>query len=68
MHALLGGFHLAPYKQDYVGEVIASLKEINPDYVIPMHCTGEPFWELARTEMPNKLLRAYTGTRFVFTV
>jgi 7,8-dihydropterin-6-yl-methyl-4-(beta-D-ribofuranosyl)aminobenzene 5'-phosphate synthase len=67
VHAVLGGFHLAPYKQDYVQEVIASLKEIDPDYVVPMHCTGEPFWEMARTEMPNKLLRAYTGTRFVFT-
>jgi 7,8-dihydropterin-6-yl-methyl-4-(beta-D-ribofuranosyl)aminobenzene 5'-phosphate synthase len=46
--------------------VLASLKEIDPDYVIPMHCTGEPFWEIARAEMPTKLLRAYTGTRFVF--
>jgi hypothetical protein len=25
-----------------------------------------PFWEIARVEMPTKLLRAYTGTRFVF--
>ena len=66
VHAVMGGFHLAPYKEDYVRETIASLKEIDPDYVIPMHCTGEPFWEIAKTEMPTKLLRAYTGTRFVF--
>jgi 7,8-dihydropterin-6-yl-methyl-4-(beta-D-ribofuranosyl)aminobenzene 5'-phosphate synthase len=67
VHAVLGGFHLAPYKEDYVREVIANLKEINPDYVVPMHCTAEPFWEIARIEMPNKVLRPYTGTRFVFT-
>jgi hypothetical protein len=30
-------------------------------------CTGEPFWEMARREMPQKLLRAYTGTQFVFS-
>jgi 7,8-dihydropterin-6-yl-methyl-4-(beta-D-ribofuranosyl)aminobenzene 5'-phosphate synthase len=66
VHAVMGGFHLAPYKEDYVRETIASLKEIDADYVIPMHCTGEPFWEIARAEMPTKLLRAYTGTRFVF--
>jgi 7,8-dihydropterin-6-yl-methyl-4-(beta-D-ribofuranosyl)aminobenzene 5'-phosphate synthase len=66
VHAVIGGFHLAPYKEDYVRETIASLKEIDPDYVIPMHCTREPFWEIAKTEMPTKLLRAYTGTRFVF--
>jgi 7,8-dihydropterin-6-yl-methyl-4-(beta-D-ribofuranosyl)aminobenzene 5'-phosphate synthase len=66
VHAVMGGFHLAPFKEDYVRQAIAGLKEVDPEYVIPMHCTGEPFWDLARAEMPNKLLRAYTGTRFVF--
>lgn len=66
VHAVAGGFHLAPYKEDYVRQTIASLKEINPDYVIPMHCTGETFYEIAKVEMPAKLLRSYTGTRFVF--
>lgn len=67
VHAVLGGFHLAPYKEDYLQKVIADLKEIDPDYVVPMHCTGEPFWAMAQREMPQKLLRAYTGTQFVFT-
>jgi 7,8-dihydropterin-6-yl-methyl-4-(beta-D-ribofuranosyl)aminobenzene 5'-phosphate synthase len=67
VHAVIGGFHLAPYKDDYVRETIASLKEINLDYVIPLHCTGEPFYEMAKSEMPTKLLRSYTGTRFVFS-
>ena len=66
VHAIMGGFHLAPFKEDYVLQVIAGLKEIDPDHVVPLHCTGEPFWDLARAKMPNKLLRAYTGTRFVF--
>jgi 7,8-dihydropterin-6-yl-methyl-4-(beta-D-ribofuranosyl)aminobenzene 5'-phosphate synthase len=66
VHAVIGGFHLAPYKEDYVRETIAALKNIDVDYVIPLHCTGEPFYEMARSEIPNKLLRSYTGTRFVF--
>jgi 7,8-dihydropterin-6-yl-methyl-4-(beta-D-ribofuranosyl)aminobenzene 5'-phosphate synthase len=66
VHAVMGGFHLAPYKEDYVRETVSSLKEIDPDYVIPLHCTGEPFYEIAKAEMPTKLLRSYTGTRFVF--
>lgn len=66
VHAVIGGFHLAPYKDDYVRETVSSLKEIGPDYVIPLHCTGEPFYEIAKAEMPTKLLRSYTGTRFVF--
>jgi 7,8-dihydropterin-6-yl-methyl-4-(beta-D-ribofuranosyl)aminobenzene 5'-phosphate synthase len=66
VHAVIGGFHLVPYKEDYVRETVASLKEIDPDYVIPLHCTGEPFYEIAKADMPTKLLRSYTGTRFVF--
>lgn len=66
VHAVIGGFHLAPYEEKYVRQTVISLKEIDPDYVVPMHCTGEPFYELAKAEMPTKLLRAHTGTRFVF--
>lgn len=28
--------------------------------------TGEVFWDVARDELPGRVLRAYTGTRFVF--
>jgi 7,8-dihydropterin-6-yl-methyl-4-(beta-D-ribofuranosyl)aminobenzene 5'-phosphate synthase len=66
VHAVIGGFHLAPYKDDYVQETVAALKEIDVDYVIPLHCTGEPFYEMAKAQMPSKLLRSYTGTRLVF--
>ena len=66
VHAVIGGFHLAPYKEDYVRQTIAALKEMDVDYVIPLHCSGEMFYELARVEMPTRLLRSYTGTRFVF--
>jgi 7,8-dihydropterin-6-yl-methyl-4-(beta-D-ribofuranosyl)aminobenzene 5'-phosphate synthase len=66
VHAVIGGFHLAPYKENYVRDTITALKDIDIDYVIPLHCTGEPFNEIAKAEIPNKLLRSYTGTRFVF--
>jgi len=67
VHALIGGFHLAPYQDDYVQQTVTALKEMNIDYVIPLHCTGEPFYDKARAEMPGKILRSYTGTRFVFS-
>jgi 7,8-dihydropterin-6-yl-methyl-4-(beta-D-ribofuranosyl)aminobenzene 5'-phosphate synthase len=66
VHAVAGGFHLAPQKDDYVRETLAALKQINPDYVIPMHCTGEVFIETVRNEMPNQLIRSYTGSRYTF--
>ena len=67
VHAVLGGFHLAPQKEDYVRETVAALKEIDPDYIIPMHCTGDVFYDVAKVEMPGKLVRSYTGTRFIFS-
>jgi len=66
VHAVIGGFHLAPYKEEYVRQTIVSLQEMDIDYVIPLHCSGEVFYELATSEMPTRLLRSYTGTRFVF--
>ena len=61
-----GGFHLAPHKEEYVRQTVAALKQINPDYVIPMHCTGELFIEVVQKEMPDQFIRSYTGSRYAF--
>lgn len=66
VHAVVGGLHLAPYKEDYVRETVAALKEIKPDVVIPMHCTGEVFIDIVQKEMPGKFIRSYTGSRYIF--
>jgi 7,8-dihydropterin-6-yl-methyl-4-(beta-D-ribofuranosyl)aminobenzene 5'-phosphate synthase len=66
VHAVMGGFHLAPHKPDYVRETVNALKEFDPDVVIPMHCTGETFVEVLQAEMPGKFIRSYTGSQFVF--
>jgi 7,8-dihydropterin-6-yl-methyl-4-(beta-D-ribofuranosyl)aminobenzene 5'-phosphate synthase len=66
VHAVMGGFHLAPHKPDYVRETVNALKEINPDVVIPMHCTGDTFIEVLQTEMPGRFIRSYSGSQFVF--
>jgi metal-dependent hydrolase (beta-lactamase superfamily II) len=40
--------------EDYVQQTVAALKDINVDYLIPLHCTGEPFYEIAKIEMPKQ--------------
>jgi hypothetical protein len=30
------------------------------------HCTGEPFYEILKAELPKKVIRSYTGTKLVF--
>ena len=66
VHAVIGGFHLMPMPADYLRSTMAALKEINPDYLIPMHCSGTPFYELAKQEMPGRVPLSSTGTRFTF--
>jgi 7,8-dihydropterin-6-yl-methyl-4-(beta-D-ribofuranosyl)aminobenzene 5'-phosphate synthase len=37
VHAIIGGFHLAPYTEDYVRRTIAALKEMDVDHVVSRH-------------------------------
>ena len=66
VHAVLGGFHLMPMPPEYARSTVAALKEINPDYLIPMHCSGTTFYEIAKQELPGRVPLSSTGTRFVF--
>jgi hypothetical protein len=47
---------LPPLTDEYIRQVIAAFKEINPDYLIPGDCAGERFYDLVRAEMPNKVI------------
>ncbi|HQO54380.1 MAG TPA: MBL fold metallo-hydrolase [Ottowia sp.] len=67
VHAILGGFHLAPHTPEYQRQTLAELKAINPDFLIPMHCSGETFISMAQSEMRDRFVRSSTGTRFVFS-
>ena len=68
VHAVVGGFHLVrPRTEDEARRTVAELARIAPAYVIPMHCTGETFIAEALRVMPNKVVRPYVGTRFVFS-
>lgn len=66
VHAILGGFHLAPHPTDYLQQTLDGLKAFNPDFVIPMHCSGEAFIGMAQAQFGPKFVRSSTGTRFVF--
>ena len=66
-HAVIGGFHIVPPLDDtYIRQVVATLKEINPEYLIPGHCSGDRFYDLARNELGDKVIHSAVGTRFVF--
>ena len=66
VHALVGGFHLGPAPKEYVDQVVAEIKKLGPDVIIPMHCSGANFIQAVREQMPDKLLASTTGSRFTF--
>jgi 7,8-dihydropterin-6-yl-methyl-4-(beta-D-ribofuranosyl)aminobenzene 5'-phosphate synthase len=66
IHAVVGGWHLAPYSDEITEKTVAALREINPDYYIPMHCTGFRALAALHRDMPGKLILPATGTRVLF--
>ncbi len=67
VHAILGGFHLAPHPPEYLRQTAEAIKALSPDWLIPMHCSGEPFIAIAQQVLGDKVLRSSTGTRFSFS-
>ena len=47
---------------------MTELAALQPDIVIPMHCSGAELIETMRRRMPNQLVTTNVGTRFTFGV
>jgi len=68
IHAIVGGFHLvAPLTDDYVRHTMMEMKALKPDCIIAAHCSGEVFYDIARQEMPGRVVRAAVGTSVTFS-
>jgi 7,8-dihydropterin-6-yl-methyl-4-(beta-D-ribofuranosyl)aminobenzene 5'-phosphate synthase len=66
VHAIVGGFHLGPAPRDYLDTVVGEIKRLEPDAVIPMHCSGNNFVQAMREQMPDNLIVTTTGSRITF--
>lgn len=68
MHAVMGGFHLAgPAFAAAVAPTIRDLIEIDPDYIIPTHCTGRSTVAEIERKMPGKFILNMSGTKLTFS-
>lgn len=65
VHAIIGGFHLYPAQTAYVSEVVRGIQELQPDLLIPMHCSGVNFVAAAHDLMGPQLVTSTTGSTFV---
>lgn len=66
VHAIVGGFHLFPADDAYLKQTVAELDKLNPDVLIPMHCSGPGLLASLKTMMPDRLVPSTTGTEFTF--
>ena len=69
VYAVLGGFHLPAdggIYEEAIEPTLNELQKIDPDYIVPCHCTG---WKAANRiieTMPEKYLQSSVGTIFSF--
>jgi 7,8-dihydropterin-6-yl-methyl-4-(beta-D-ribofuranosyl)aminobenzene 5'-phosphate synthase len=68
VHAIMGGFHLGPAPAEYLTQVVSEIGKLNPDVLIPMHCSGLNFTQEAQKQLPGKVLTTTTGSRITFGI
>jgi 7,8-dihydropterin-6-yl-methyl-4-(beta-D-ribofuranosyl)aminobenzene 5'-phosphate synthase len=68
IHVVMGGFHLSGADFEPIIEPTAeALKALNPEYIIPTHCTGRKATFHLEQEMPDQFLLNMSGTKMVFS-
>ena len=68
IHAVLGGFHLSgPFFEQIVEETIQKLKNMAPEIIVPMHCTGWKAIKRFSEEFPSSFILNSVGSTFTVT-
>ena len=64
VHALLGGFHLTgPAFETIIEKTIKELKNVAPEVIVPMHCTGWKAIQRLSQEFPSAFVLNSVGSR-----
>ena len=66
IHAVLGGFHLTGDNEKVIDPTIEAMKTINPDYIVPLHCTGWKAINRFAQEMPKQFILNSVGSTYIF--
>ncbi|MBW1868616.1 MAG: MBL fold metallo-hydrolase [Deltaproteobacteria bacterium] len=67
VYAVMGGFHLTgPEMASVIEPTVRGLKQIDPAYIIPTHCTGRDAILKIEKEMPDSFILNMSGTKLTF--
>jgi 7,8-dihydropterin-6-yl-methyl-4-(beta-D-ribofuranosyl)aminobenzene 5'-phosphate synthase len=63
VHTILGGFHLSgPHFEQIIEQTIGEFKRINPEVLVPMHCTGWKAIQRMSQEFPDAFVLNSVGS------
>ena len=66
VHAVIGGFHLSgPMNEPIHDQTIDALRDIGPDIIVPMHCTGFTAIARMKEEFPEQHILSGVGAKFI---
>jgi len=66
IRAVLGGFHLLHANRGRLDKTIAALQRIEPDLIVPCHCTGDSAVALLQNAFGKRISPGMAGTTFHF--
>ena len=67
VYMVIGGFHLTGAPPERIQKTIADIKAINPEYIVPTHCTGFQAISAFAREMPDRFILNTAGTKYTIT-
>jgi 7,8-dihydropterin-6-yl-methyl-4-(beta-D-ribofuranosyl)aminobenzene 5'-phosphate synthase len=68
VHAVMGGFHLTgPLYAPIIPDTVSALKEISPEVIVPMHCTGWSSIHEFAEAFPSSFILNSVGSTFQFS-
>jgi 7,8-dihydropterin-6-yl-methyl-4-(beta-D-ribofuranosyl)aminobenzene 5'-phosphate synthase len=66
VYAILGGFHLARVQDDELAQTIEAIKALQPQLIVPSHCTGFHATAQFEAHMPEVFMPNVVGATYLF--
>lgn len=67
LSAVVGGFHLLRATPDRIRKTIEALRALEPDLLVPLHCTGDQAMAELSRAFGDRLRYAHVGSELCFT-
>ncbi len=68
VYAVMGGMHLAQATPERIAKTVNALRELNPRYIVPLHCTGFRMVNQLFNEFGDRVRLMNVGDQFTLKV